>query len=244
MTAQPLVQLTDEELAVLVDGASYVVPPYLDGIPAEHREIALRTAYRGLCARGWLEPAAVGATEAVAGVPVGLIPEVAELLRLRVTADLVVCAHRTSGDGEDFRYWHASDDVVLEERVSPLGMHGFWLLEPATLADDLVAYVLDPAAAGEPGPERELDPVAVASGHAPDDLVLRLARARLVADVVVRRTGDKGPGEMMGVLSGPGGVHVASSRFGSAAPVRIRSVTPGEVASLMAVLVRCATPGP
>lgn len=228
----------------MVDGSSFVVPPYLDGIPAEHREIALRTAYRGLCARGWLEPAVVGATEAAPGVPVGLIPEVAELLRLRTTADLVVCAHRTSGDGEDFRYWHASDDVVLEERVSPLGMHGFWLLEPAALVGDLAAYVLDPAAAGEPCPERELDPVAVASGHAPDDLVLRLARARLVADVVVRRTGDKGPGELIGVLSGPGGVDVAFSRFGSAAPVRVRGVTPGEVASLMAVLLRWPTPGP
>jgi hypothetical protein len=237
VTEQPPVVLTDEELAILAGNASPVVLPRLDDLRAGHREIAMLTAYRGLVARGWVTPAGTQATKGSNEVPVEMAEELADLLQLRASADTVVCARRTIAEGLSFRYWHLGDGVALDERVSASGFHEFGLTDPAAVGDELARWALDPEAVGESGPERVIDPEAAASGRAPSDLIEQLARARLVADVVVRRMSDERPGEMLGVLSGPEGVYVMTGRFGGTEAVRVRSVVPAEAQGILAELV-------
>ncbi|MGH8777012.1 MAG: hypothetical protein ACRDWI_18310 [Jiangellaceae bacterium] len=244
--AEVVAVLSDEELAVLTHRPSPVVLPHLDDVPAAHLDAVLLTAYRGLVARGWVHPPPAAAIEAAArsaaasspvALPVRLAGELDDVLRLRADAAMVACVQRTTAEGQDHRYCHLGGRTALDELVSPDGLHAFRLIPSGDLLPSLAAYVLDPGADGAPGPEHELDPVAAAGGRAPAALLERLARATLVADVVVRRAGDAGAGPMLGILSGPDGTHVVESWYGSTRPVVLRSVAPAGVPELLRALL-------
>ena len=96
--------LTDEELSVLVPAQGVVVAPVLDTVPAAERDAVRRTAFRGLVARGIVdppEPAAVAAvlessaaTTGDVGIDLRVRNDVLSALTLRQSASAVVAVAR------------------------------------------------------------------------------------------------------------------------------------------------------
>ncbi|MFC5997120.1 hypothetical protein ACFP6A_00030 [Quadrisphaera sp. GCM10027208] len=244
-TAEPrrvaLVDLTDEEVAVLATADGPVVLPYLGTLDDEQVATATTTAYRSLVARGLLTaPTPQEAREAArtstargeerVGYPVQMPETLAHLLRLRAGASTVVCVSVATALGAEYRYAHVVDDVVLVEEVTGTGLHRFSLVDVADLPTIVQGWVLHPEAT--PGTGEEIVQLPQRQGEPdptpPDELLERLGSALVRADLVVRRAGDHSP-ELVGVFSGPSGTWTSRSRFGSAAPVVIRPATPDDV---------------
>lgn len=243
-----LVDLTDEEVAVLAGRESVVVLPYLSSLPAESRDVATATAYRGLVARGMLEaptPQEVREAERTAlredtGVayPVTMPENLAHLLSLRAGAGSIVCAAVSTALGQHFSYAHIVDDVALLEEVTGTGLHRFFLLDAERLPGQVGSWVLHPEATPGRGDEViRLPGAADDDPTPPDDLLERLGASLVRADVVVRSVDDGGHPELVGVFSGPEGTYVSVSTFGSNAPVVIRPTTSDDVAALLAARV-------
>lgn len=248
-TAEPrrvdLVDLTDEEVAVLATTDGPVVLPYLGTLDDAQVATATTTAYRSLVARGLLTaPTPQEAREAArtstahgeerVAYPVRMPETLAHLLHLRAGASTVVCVSVATALGAEYRYAHVVDDVALVEEVTGTGLHRFSLVDTADLPPLVETWVLHPEATpgtGEeivqlPAPQGDPDPTP------PDELLERLGTALVRADLVVRRVGDDEP-ELLGVFSGPSGTWTSRSRFGSAAPVVIRPATPDDVRHLV-----------
>lgn len=219
---------TDEELSVLCGPSGIVVAPFLGTIEAPDRPAVERTAYRGLLARGIIEPptqealaAAVPTASGTAAVALSVRQDVHALVTLRTAAQGVVAIARTTADAQDFWYAHVVDDVVLIETVDASGMHAFSLSEERMLAEVVVQASLHPKAADADG-----EPVAVEFGSDPqpsDVLLQRLGDSFVRADLVARAPGDKAP-ELLGVFSGPAGSWLMRSTFGSGGHVTARPV--------------------
>jgi hypothetical protein len=223
----PLIELTDEELAALAgppDGL--VVSPYLDGLQSAQRDQAVLTAFRGLVARGLVEAPTRG-SGAGAPVPDGELVEIevrmsealAQTLALRRVAPVVLCAQRTDAERTCWRYVHVVDDeLALDEVVEAGGLHRFGLLRPADVPDALVDWVAPDGWHGTDGPATDV----AASADLPYPLLERLGTARVVADLVVRRTGDGGGDRLLGTFAGPDLLVLSSTRSvpGSAATLR------------------------
>jgi hypothetical protein len=229
--AVPVEVLTDEELAILTgpgapgNPASIVVTPYLVELPDADRELVTRTAYRGLLARGILDPPSAEATRAAVArgdgrVELTVRQDVRSVVALREAARVVVAIARTTAVSQDFWYAHVVDDVALLEEVGSDGLHRFALADAVRLPD------LAAAAAVHPGcGDAEGDPVAVTGEQGdptpPDEVLERLGAAVLTADVVVRHVGDTAP-PMLGLFTGPEGAWVTSVLEGSGeAPVAV-----------------------
>ncbi len=216
-------QLTDEELAVIATTDGVAVFPVLGRMSAEHRTVALQTAYRSLVARGLLlaptaedEAAARRRDGDDAELPVRMPESMAHVLALRAGAQRVVAVSRMTAMGEEYRYAYVVEDVVLEEHVTGTGLHSFVVGRRARLADLVAGWVLHPEAGDGSG-----DPVPLgAAGDAapPMELLERVGAALLRADLVVREPGDSAP-LLLGVFSGPAGTWLGEARSGSGAPV-------------------------
>lgn len=245
----PVLDLTDEEIAVLATTEGPVVLPYLSGLDTEQARTATTTAYRSLVARGLLEAPtpqqareaereAVASGEGQVAYPVRMPEFLSQVLTLRAGAPTVVCVAVSTALGQEFRYAHVVEDVVLVEEVTATGLHRLALLGLAELPPRLEQWVLHPEAVAGRGEEvvrlpggEDDDPTP------PDELLERLGASLVRADVVVRRAGDGGPGELVGVFSGPEGTYLSRTRHGSAAPVVIRPATPDEVRAALTALV-------
>lgn len=219
--------LTDEELSVLVPDQGVVVAPVLDTVPAAQRDAVRRTAFRSLVARGIVDPpepeavaAVLGSSAATSGGDVGIDlrvrNDVLSALTLRRSASAVVAVGRTSSSAQDFWYAHVVEEIVLLEEVGSDGLHRFALGRARDLPDLLVAAVVHPEAADGTGDDVEL---AVApDSEAPTELVERLGRAYLRADVLVvtREAGAcvERP-DLTGLFSGPLGSWSVLSSPGS-----------------------------
>ncbi|WP_139977688.1 hypothetical protein [Nocardioides litoris] len=218
--------LTDEEVSVLVPDRGVVVAPVLDEVPEADRDAVRRTAYRGLLARGIVEapdPEAVAAAAAAPPGPSGDVAldlrvrnDVLSALTLRSAATAVVAVGRTTAEAQDFWYAHLVEEVVLVEQVGTDGLHRFSLGHARDLPDLLRAVAVHPDARDGAGEEVEL---AVApDSEAPAELVERLGRAYLRADVLVVRREAGAPveaPELTGVFTGPEGSWSVVSRPGS-----------------------------
>lgn len=249
-----LVDLTDEEVVVLAGTAGVAVLPHLNALPAEHRDVATGTAYRGLVARGILEAptpqqardaerAAVRDDSASTEYPVSMPESLAHLLRLRAGAGTVVCVAVSSALAQEFCYAHVVDDVVLLEEVTGTGLHRFSLLEADDLAGQVRRWALHPEAVPGEGDEIvQLPGGADDDPTPPDELLERLGAALVRADVVVRRADDEGQPELVGVFSGPAGTYICTTAFGSRAPVVIRPTTPDDVEEQLAARVHTGWP--
>jgi hypothetical protein len=245
----PVLDLTDEEIAVLATTDGPVVLPYLAGLDPEQARTATTTAYRSLVARGLLEAPtpqqareaereAVASGEGRVAYPVRMPEHLSHVLALRAGASAVVCVAVSTALGQEFRYAHVVEDVVLVEEVTTTGLHRLGLLGLTDLPARLAAWVLHPEAVAGTGEEivqlpggEDDDPTP------PDELLERLGAALVRADVVVRRAGDGGPGDLLGVFSGPGGTYASRTRHGSRTPVVIRPASPDEVRASLAALV-------
>ncbi|QCW51701.2 hypothetical protein FE634_17120 [Nocardioides dongxiaopingii] len=217
--------LTDEELSVLLPDQGVVVTPVLSAVPAAERDAVRRTAFRGLVARGIVDPpgqeavtAALGAPAAVGDVALDLRVrnDVLSALTLRQSASAVVAVGRTTSSDQDFWYAHVVEDVVLLEEVGSDGLHRFALGHARDLAALLLGAVVHPEASDGTGEDVEL---AVApDSEAPSELVERLGQAYLRADVLVVRREEGAALErpdLTGLFTGPRGSWSILARPGS-----------------------------
>jgi hypothetical protein len=221
--AVPVEVLTDEELAILAGPGGVVVSPYLATLADADREVATRTAYRGLLARGIVDPPTVEALAAAVGEPtveLQVREDVLSLVALRRGASAVVCVARSTVVGQDFWYAHVVRDVVLVEQVTSDGRHRFSLAGADALGDLLLDAVVHPETGDGAGPEITVDDPA----EPPLEVVEALGHALVRSDVVLRTADDREP-ELLGLFTGPGGAWVLSAQAGSGAPVTARPLT-------------------
>lgn len=211
--------LTDEELSVLAGPGAMPVTPFLSDLEPGALDVARRTAYRSLIARGVLDPPtpeAVAAATARRDGEVELMVrrDIRSLVALREAAQLVVAIARTTAATQDYWYAHLVDDVVVLEEVSRDGMHRFAIAGVDRLAGLAVAAAVAPGAGDAEGPDV---PVEAPEGDPtpPDAILERLGEAFVRADVVVRRPGDTDP-PVLAVLSGPHGCWSIEARVAPA----------------------------
>lgn len=209
--------LTDEELAVLGGDDPLAVHPFLDELPADAQAVAKRVAFRGLLARGIVDPPsdeAVDAARAAGGrddtpVDVMVRQDVQSLVALRRGAQLVVALARTTGAGQDYWYGYLIDDMALVEEVTEGGLHRFSLIREEQLLDLLLAVAVHPAsgdATGAPVPMRD-DP----DRQPPPPILRTLGQALLRSDLVVRYPGAVAP-YPTSLFTGPAGSWLVSHR--------------------------------
>ncbi|WKU46456.1 hypothetical protein Q3V23_21690 [Streptomyces sp. VNUA116] len=203
---RPLVQLTDEELAV-VDPSSLdevIAPtPHLDGLSGEEREWAVTTALRSLVAHKLVEIANIPELDALmrsadqsatAEVDMRISLEVDLALVLRRTASraLVLEQQTAAGSVHAVVYIHTAD-LFLVERVTSGGLHIFTLASSADGTADMLQTLMDPLGiADRDGPSMQLDPSALGSDKvgAPLDGVINNA---LVVGQLVLLADEPGP---------------------------------------------------
>lgn len=256
--AKPVVTLTDEELAVLGHAEGPAVTPYLADLTGAVRDQALATALRGLLARGIVSsPGGDGAPELQGDrVDLDLLvrQDVLSVLTLRRAAGTVVAVARTGATVQDFLYAHVVAEFVLVEQVGTDGHHRFSLGRAADLGDLLVGAVLHPEAASgaADAPVTLSVPAGDVSGPAavavtPPALMAQLGAAHLRSDVTVLRAGADvapgGPGELLGLFTGPRGCWVARTAAGSG-QVRIAPVDVEQVRRDVRALAADAAPTP
>ena len=200
--------LTDEELSVVTLPGAMPVMPFLDALGGPEQEVARRSAYRSLIARGIVDPPtpeAIAAATALRDGSVDLMVrrDIRSVVALREAAQVVVAVARTTAATQDYWYAHLVDDVVLLEEVSSDGLHRFALSDAEHLGALAVGAAVHPDAGDGDG-----DPVAVEGEPGdptpPDAVLERLGAAFMRADVVVRRPGDTEP-PIFALFTGPDG---------------------------------------
>ncbi len=225
-SAVPVEVLTDEELSVLASPESLVVLPFLDQVTDDaEREVARRTAYRSLLARGIVDPPSPEATSAAIArgdghVELMVRDDVRSVVALREGARLVLAVARTTVAAQDFWYAHVVDDVVLLEEVSSDGLHRFALADAADLPELAADASVHPDAGDAQGDPVPLD-TEPGDPTPPDALLERLGSAILRSDVLVRYVGDTEP-VLLGLFTGPAGSWVTRAQRGTP-PVTVPS---------------------
>ncbi|MEU3370894.1 hypothetical protein ABZ734_10520 [Streptomyces sp. NPDC006660] len=198
---QPLIKLTDEELAVLDPGAleDVVVPtPHLATLSDEQREWVLGTALRSLISRGAVEVANIPELDAVlrsagtdsdliADVDMRVTPEVSMALTLRRTASraLAVEQQTSSGTVTAFVFVH-SPELMLIEQVTGGGMHIFTLASKVRDAARIVQALVDPfGMADRDGKPLTLDPSSLTTDAVDKSLARVIDKALVVGQLIV-----------------------------------------------------------
>lgn len=200
---RPVESLTDEELSLLTYGPGVVVTPYFSELGSSELELAQRTAYRGLVARGIVDPEAAPADGTVR---VALREDVETVVTLRQAARRVVAVARTYVDAQDFWYAHVVEDLVVLEDVTTDGIHRFALGFTRDLPTLLVNAAIHPDAVSSSGAVVNL--TALPDETAPTELLELLGQAHVRADVVVMdadRLKSEGRPELIGLFTGPQG---------------------------------------
>ena len=167
----PVIALTDEELAALDGGpdAPPVAPrPWLDLQDEASRELVCQVALRGLAVRGIVVP-----TGAVADGGRGVIAmhqDLRAVLSMRHDALALVAARRQGTEETAHRVVFVHEGgAVLEEDVSPHGVHRLTVTCAATAAERLATFV-DPAGAAGEQRQEPTGPVSLAEIAAGDGL--------------------------------------------------------------------------
>ncbi|MFD5158405.1 hypothetical protein ACFWMJ_10090 [Streptomyces hawaiiensis] len=198
---QPLIKLTDEELAVLDPSAlqDVVAPtPHLSTLSEEQREWVLATALRSLVSRGAVEVANIPELDAVlrsegtdahitADLDMRVTPEVSMALTLRRTAAraLAVEQQTSSGSVTAFVFVHSSE-LLLIEQVTGGGLHIFTLASKARDAARIVQALVDPfGTADRDGKVLQLDQSALTADTVDKKLASVIDRALVVSQLIV-----------------------------------------------------------
>lgn len=240
----PLESLTDEELAFLALPGSPVVSPYLDELGLGPGDAGLaplvRTAFRGLVARGIVDPPTPAALLAAADetpkghrstdpatIELAVRQDVQTVLAVRAGAPKVVMASRMTSAGHDFWYAHVVEDVALLEEVDGHGIHCFAMADLADLSELTCGALIHPeAAAGEARGPLEL---AGADDWPAEQVLAVLGEAYVKVDLVVRHV-DDGGAALLGLYSGPRGCWIVDAGvFGAGSVPVARPVTPKEL---------------
>ena len=198
---QPLIKLTDEELAVLdPSGLEDVVAPtpHLTTLSEEQRGWVLATALRSLVSRGAVEVANIAELDAVlrsegadsnltADVDMRLTPEVSMALTLRRTAAQALAVEQQTSNGSvtAFVFVH-SPELMLIEQVTGGGMHIFTLASKARDAARIVQTLVDPfGTANRDGKALQLDPSALTTDTVDKVLAPVIDKALVVSQLIV-----------------------------------------------------------
>ncbi|APY86970.1 hypothetical protein DCW30_30030 [Streptomyces alfalfae] len=199
---QPLIQLTDEELAVLDPTAleEVIAPtPHLATLTSEQREWVLATAIRSLVSRGAIEIANIPDLDALmrsegkfehggtTDVDMKMTPDVDLALILRRTAAraLAVEQQTSRGSVHGFVYVH-SPELMLVEQVTGGGMHIFTLASSAADAAKMMQVLVDPfGVADEDGRTQRLDVTALTSDQVEGPLAEAVNNALVVTQLIV-----------------------------------------------------------
>ena len=209
--------LTDEELAVLGGEDPLAVRPYYDELPLTAQEVAKQVAFRGLLARGIVDPPSAEAVESARArggspdlaVDVMVREDVQSLIELRRGSPMLVALARTTSEGHDYWYGYLFDDMALIEEITETGLHRFSLIRENQLLDLLVGAAVHPAAADAAGePVRMPDDV---QGRPTAPILQTLGQALLRADFVVRHRSDVAP-QVVGLFTGPTGSWLVTHR--------------------------------
>jgi hypothetical protein len=230
--------MTDEELAILSGDEGIVISPFLGTMDPRERKAVMRTAYRGMLARGLVNPPTPEAqAEAIeqrtedgtyATVELAVRQDVQAMVTLRNAATTVVAAARTTAVSQDFWYAHVVDDVVLIEEVSSDGLHRFALERSAALPDLVEAACIHPEAGNATGDVIEWRPLSSEDPTPPTEIVEKIGEALVRCDLTVRFVGDENP-PMLGLFTGPNGSWMLHSHEDSRRPV---SVVPSTASDL------------
>lgn len=215
--------LTDEELSVLTEDAGVVVSPVLESVPAPERDAVRRTAFRSLVARGIVEaPDSTTTAEPTgtgdAAVELRIRNDVLSALTLRRSASAVLAVARTTASGQDFWYAHVVHDVALLEQVGSDGLHRFAIGHSHDLGELLIEAAIHPDATDGHGDGGDVELAVAPDGEAPAELLDRIGRSYLRADVmVVVRSGAQSPDRptLTGLFTGPEGSWSIVARPGS-----------------------------
>ncbi|HEX4817675.1 MAG TPA: hypothetical protein VFV66_33465 [Nonomuraea sp.] len=207
---QPLVRLTDEELAVLDPEETFIPKPHLTAMDSRQREWVLATALRSLVAREAVEIRDIEELDAVlqgaseAQVDMHLRMEIDLALTLRRTADSALAVKQQSAAGSTFGYVHVhATDLLLVERITAGGMHLFTLAGKVQDAVTLIQPLLDPfGVADRDGESTSLDPAALDREHV-GPLAGVIDNARIVGELVLL---SDPPGPMMTTYATDGAV--------------------------------------
>jgi hypothetical protein len=244
--ALPVIVLTDEELGILTTGETMAVSPFATSMADGERKVAARTAYRGLLARGIVDPPtpeAVAAWLEQGGDPetrtVELMvrEDVRSLVTIRQNARMVVAAARTTAASQDFWYAHTVDDVTVLEEVSGDGLHRFALLRTSELPQAVLAATLHPESADADGVPVSMQAITGTDPTPPAEVVESLGAAMLRCDLVVRHVDDDEP-PLIGLFTGPGGAWSVRTHRGARGSVE---VAPRRVDELRAEIVELVT---
>ncbi|ARX85582.1 hypothetical protein [Streptomyces alboflavus] len=206
--SQPLLRLTDEEIAVL-DPESIndcIAPtPRLAELSEQEREWVYATALRSLVSREAVEVANIDELDAVlreaekdetgaaATTPSGvdidmrISPEVSLALTLRRSASraLAVEQHTSSGTAHALVYIHA-EDLYLVERVTSGGLHMFTLASSAGDAAEMVQLFVDPFdVADKDGRSEQLTPEQISTQNVGRPLGEAINSAMVVGQIVL-----------------------------------------------------------
>ncbi|MFJ4541053.1 hypothetical protein ACIP39_34595 [Streptomyces tibetensis] len=198
---QPLIKLTDEELAVLDPSALQEVvspTPHLSTLSEEQREWVLATALRSLVSRGAVEVANIPELDALlrsegtdvqstAEVDMRVTPEVSMALTLRRTAARALAVEQQTSNGSvtAFVFVHSSE-LLLIEQVTGGGMHIFTLASKARDAAQIVQALVDPfGTADRDGKVLQLDPSALTDDTVDKKLASVIDRALVVSQLIV-----------------------------------------------------------
>src|ERR1700690_465418 len=135
----PVITLTDEELAALdgPEGAPVAPQPWLERQESSGKLLACRVALRGLAARGIVLP--TGHTREDSRVA-AIHQDVRSVLVMRRSAHGFVLAQRRGPRGHDARMLYLHDGGVLEESISPGGLHALSVAAPAAAAGRLAEF--------------------------------------------------------------------------------------------------------
>jgi hypothetical protein len=205
--AEPVsvIALTDEEIAALDGGpdVDYVAPrPWLDAQDGTRQEVACEVALRGLAARGLVLPRLDPRDHTAA---LAVHRDVRAVLAMRGGARALVFAQRQAAGENCSRVAYVHDGAVLEENVSPGGLHAFSVV-PASLTAGRFAGFCDPAGAARTDCGQRTLTVSltdIAAGAGPHDLQdVRYA-------TVIARVGGTGDQDRLTVYARDDGVTLA-----------------------------------
>jgi hypothetical protein len=252
-----LESLTDEELAVLSLSDGVPVTPYLSSVEPRERTPLLRTAYRGLVARGIVDPptaearrrareeaADAAGTDArphesggardpsqpdpVVGIDLQVREDVRTLVTLRRAARAVVAMARTTALLQDYVYVHVVEDVALLEEVSSDGVHRFALRGLADLGETVLAAALHPQAGDAEGEPATVTSAAADDPSPPDDVLAAAGQALVRCDLTVLTPDEPAP-TMLGLFTAPAGSWLFETPRGAGRPIVARPLAAEEL---------------
>lgn len=243
-----VVTLTDEELMAL-DGLEHdpLTPtPWItaSATDPEARALVTAAAMRSMISRGIVTSSTVldprrfeeGSQEQARLVAV---PALQGTVVLRRTSDAVLIAERRTERGTAYGYFylfHTPGGVrVLWEAFDEAGVHLFFLLDGATLPEQLLAFVDPVSGAGEG--DGDLDEVPAAA-FATSAAAARLAEARAVTTVLVLDREDTAGPTAFTLFSTPDALELMeTSGEGEGAIQRVGAVSAATLAALVEDLV-------